>query len=72
MSRLSADQRLDTCGHAGHEWVDAGGGVDICMTCEVMRDRPPCPTCGGRGWHTLGGNDPSACGRCPAGEAWAA
>lgn len=33
---------------------------------------PPCSTCGGRGWHTAGGNDPAACGRCPAGEAWAA
>lgn len=30
-----------------------------------------CPVCGGRGWHTAGGNDPAACGRCPAGEAWA-
>lgn len=31
----------------------------------------PCSTCGGRGWHTAGGNDPSPCGRCPAGEAYA-
>lgn len=31
----------------------------------------PCSTCGGRGWHTAGGNEPSACGRCPAGERWA-
>lgn len=23
-----------------------------------------CPTCGGRGWHTAGGNDPMECGRC--------
>ena len=29
-----------------------------------------CPTCGGRGWHTAGGNDPMACGRCPAGAAF--
>jgi hypothetical protein len=29
-----------------------------------------CPTCGGRGWHTAGGNDPMPCGRCSAGEAW--
>lgn len=26
-----------------------------------------CPTCGGRGWHTAGGNDPMAC-NCAAGE----
>ena len=31
----------------------------------------PCPTCGGRGWHTAGGNDPMPCGRCSAGEAFA-
>ncbi len=30
----------------------------------------PCRACGGRGWHTAGGNDPAAC-NCPAGEAWA-
>ena len=30
-----------------------------------------CPTCGGRGWHTAGGNDPAACGRCAAGAAFA-
>jgi hypothetical protein len=29
-----------------------------------------CRVCGGRGWHTAGGNDPSACGACAAGEAW--
>lgn len=29
-----------------------------------------CSTCGGRGWHTAGGNDPSPCGRCPAAEAF--
>jgi hypothetical protein len=29
-----------------------------------------CPSCGGRGWHTAGGNEPTACGRCTAGEAW--
>jgi hypothetical protein len=29
-----------------------------------------CSVCGGRGWHTAGGNDPAACGACPAGEAW--
>jgi hypothetical protein len=29
-----------------------------------------CPTCGGRGWHTAGGGDPTACGMCPAGERW--
>jgi hypothetical protein len=28
------------CEYAGHEWVDAGGGVDICGVCEAMRDRP--------------------------------
>lgn len=27
-----------------------------------------CPTCGGRGWHTAGGNDPMACGNCRAGQ----
>ena len=30
----------------------------------------PCRACGGRGWHTAGGNDPAACA-CPAGYAWA-
>jgi hypothetical protein len=29
-----------------------------------------CRVCGGRGWHTAGGNDPAACGACAAGEAW--
>jgi hypothetical protein len=29
---------------------------------------PVCKVCGGKGWHTAGGNDPSACGACPAGE----
>jgi hypothetical protein len=27
------------CEHAGHTWVDAGGGMDICACCEAMRDR---------------------------------
>lgn len=30
-----------------------------------------CGVCGGRGWHTAGGNDPMACGACPAGAAFA-
>jgi DnaJ-class molecular chaperone len=37
-------------------------------------DDPPadtCPTCGGKGWHTAGGNDPTPCGRCEAGAAFA-
>lgn len=36
----------------------------------ALDETQPCSTCGGRGWHTAGGNDPMACGRCPAGEAW--
>lgn len=30
-----------------------------------------CVVCGGRGWHTAGGNDPAACGACSAGEEFA-
>lgn len=37
---------------------------------ERAESKVACPTCGGRGWHTAAGNDPMACGRCPAGEAW--
>ena len=29
----------------------------------------PCSVCGGRGWHTAGGNDPMDCGNCAAGVA---
>lgn len=36
-----------------------------------MTSQSVCPTCGGKGWHTAGGNDPMACGRCPAGAAFA-
>lgn len=28
------------CEHAGHEWVDAGGGMDLCAVCESQRERP--------------------------------
>lgn len=35
-----------------------------------VQGKGPCRVCGGRGWHTAGGNDPAACGACDAGEAW--
>lgn len=39
---------------------------------DPYRPLPPvCSTCGGRGWHTAGGNDETIC-NCPAGEAYAA
>lgn len=26
--------------YAGHEWAPAGGGLEICMRCEVEAERP--------------------------------
>lgn len=26
--------------HAGHVWEDMGGGMQICMVCELERDEP--------------------------------
>lgn len=48
-----------------------GHGLWTGYVMATATDDSPCPVCGGHGWHTAGGNDPSACGRCPAGEAWA-
>lgn len=33
-------EQSDYCGHAGHEWIDAGGGMQICAVCEAMRETP--------------------------------
>lgn len=30
----------DVCEHAGHDWADVGGGLQICMTCTTERDDP--------------------------------
>lgn len=32
------------CGWNGHEWTDAGGGLDICAVCEGIRDTPAEPS----------------------------
>lgn len=32
-----ASEQSDYCEHAGHEWVDAGGGLQMCMVCEAER-----------------------------------
>jgi DNA-binding transcriptional ArsR family regulator len=45
---------------------DAG----VYPTDEDAAESAPCSVCGGRGWHTAGGNDPGACGHCAAGESW--
>lgn len=29
-----------TCEYAGHVWEDMGGGMQICMVCELERDEP--------------------------------
>lgn len=38
------------CEFAGHEWEDAGGGVEICTECQEERDAPreqvACLMCG--------------------------
>lgn len=31
------DPRAEYCFIAGHEWVDAGGGLEICMVCQSER-----------------------------------
>lgn len=36
-----ASEQGDYCEHAGHEWVDAGGGIAICAVCETQRDLVP-------------------------------
>ena len=33
------------CEFAGHEWEDAGGGVEICTECQTERDAPVKVTC---------------------------
>jgi DnaJ-class molecular chaperone len=48
-------------------------GTGVSHELEWLDDPPAdtCPTCGGKGWHTAGGNDPMPCGRCEAGAAFA-
>jgi hypothetical protein len=46
------------CEHAGHAWADAGGGIQVCMVCETMRETPPCE----HDWR-LRGLDSWACSR---------
>ncbi len=50
-------------------YLDAPGAAEA-LSYFTGEPEPPCPACGGRGWHTAGGNDPSPCGRCAAGELW--
>lgn len=39
MSELEAN-RETICEHAGHEWEDMGGGMQICVVCTEERDGP--------------------------------
>jgi hypothetical protein len=32
-----ADELSVVCEFAGHEWEDAGGGLEICVECQVER-----------------------------------
>jgi hypothetical protein len=51
-------------------WDDEPVTVVRSVGLDAVLVHQPCPVCGGRGWHTAGGGDPTACGACPAGEAW--
>lgn len=28
------------CEYAGHEWAEMGGGMQVCMCCEIERETP--------------------------------
>lgn len=34
------DETGETCEHAGHEWLYAGGGMQICGVCQAERLAP--------------------------------
>jgi hypothetical protein len=57
-------------GGGGVPWDDEPVTVERHLGLDAVLVVVPCPVCGGRGWHTAGGGDPTACGACPAGEAW--
>jgi hypothetical protein len=37
----------ELCEFAGHEWEDAGGGLEICVECEADRWAAPVPAAEG-------------------------
>lgn len=53
------------CDHVGHDWCDAGGGMQICAVCETEREYEP-ETCVFCGEEPDGGefNDGQRCKKC--------
>lgn len=43
------DQVLSPCEYSGHDWQDAGGGLEICMICEAERWADDTPSRGPSG-----------------------
>jgi hypothetical protein len=41
---MSDEARI--CDFAGHDYEDAGGGLEICVECQDERWADPCPWCG--------------------------
>jgi hypothetical protein len=67
---IKAQKVTDSSSSTESTWYR--NGLDDALTvCERLGGES-CAVCDGRGWHTAGGNDPTACGACPAGEAWIA
>lgn len=47
---VDAEWTLDpdvVCDFAGHDYEDAGGGLEICTECQAEQWANPCPWCGG-------------------------
>lgn len=68
-AEFDVDESGETCAFAGHEWVDAGGGEEICGVCQRQREASavhgtPCQVCGGVvQWHPMS-DDFGVCSEC--------